>query len=75
MNPSLSGRILISHFGSPSELPELARQHDLKITYFQVRKWLERDRVPTDGLLALLQLGQRIGKPVDLIGMIEDSAW
>jgi hypothetical protein len=75
MNPSLSGRILLGHFGNPSELPELARKHDLNITYFQVRKWLERDRVPADGLLALLQLGQRIGKPVDLIGMIEDSAW
>jgi hypothetical protein len=73
MNPHLSGRALISHFGTVTDLHELAVKNDIKLGYFQVRKWLARDRVSQEGLVALLQLGERLGKPINLLDMINQT--
>jgi len=70
MNTQLSGRALVGHFGSASELHQLAARHGIKLSYFQVRKWLDRDRVSATGLVALLQLGERIGHPVNVIKLL-----
>lgn len=63
-----SARELIRHFGGPANLVRLAQHHgiDPAPNTEQAKKWHQRDSVPHGHALALVELGNLIGKPVVL---------
>jgi predicted TIM-barrel enzyme len=74
MKPTLSGRALVEHFGSTTDLIDLAAQHGMKLTYSQIVKWAQRDRVSAGGLALLVVLGQKAGRPLDLASLASSDA-
>jgi hypothetical protein len=71
-----TARELIAHFGGPSNLVRLAEHHRIEPcpNTEQAKKWKQRNSLPHDYALALVGLGDLIGKPVDLLGTTHHGA-
>jgi hypothetical protein len=63
---TLSAKQLVGQFGGPAAVRDLAVRHDVPLTYNQVRKWLERDSISSDGVAALLVLAEAAEVKLDI---------
>lgn len=66
--PQINVKALVTFFGGRVRIPGALREQELvkRITPYTVDKWLQRGRIPSDMLAALMVLAQRERRPIDL---------
>lgn len=61
-----TARQIVFHFGGPTHLAALMERHGIvpRPDLEAVKKWAQRDSIPGRYMLALVELGVRLGKPL-----------
>lgn len=57
---------LVAHFGGRIELWRRLEARGFKLSVKTIEKWMERDNIPANRLVQLLELAQHEGRPLDL---------
>jgi hypothetical protein len=67
MKPKLATKSIVNHFGGATQLSRLISKNFLnRESNRTVESWIYRDSIPAKKLMDLVELGDRIGKPLVL---------
>lgn len=62
----LNTRKLVAHFGGRSELHRRLEARGFTLSVKTIEKWMERDNIPSNRIVQLMELAQSERRPLDL---------
>lgn len=70
----LDAKRIVHRFGGRSELWRRMAKHGHHVSVKTIEKWMERDSIPTQRLIALMDLAKKEGKPLNVEDYIKKTS-
>lgn len=66
-------RKLVAHFGGRAELHRRLDARGFKLSVKTIEKWMERDNIPANRIVQLLELAQHERRPLNLNNFVRST--